>query len=807
MNEKSLKILEFHKIISQLTEYAASQPGKAMCQNLAPSSDYEEILTWQAQTTDAVSRVRMKGTISFSGVKDIGDSLKRLEIGSSLNIIELLSISSLLTVAARARSYGRHEPQEDDGASEEFDSLEPMFRALEPLTPLNNEIKRCILSEDEVADDASPGLAHVRRSMKITSDRIHTQLNSMLNSNRSYLQDAVITMRNGRYCLPVKAEYKNQVPGMVHDQSSTGSTLFIEPMAIVRLNNEMRELEIKEQKEIEAVLASLSTQAASYTEELKLDVELLSQLDFIFAKAALARHYKCSAPVFNNRGYIHIKDGRHPLLDPAKVVPINLWLGKDFDLLIVTGPNTGGKTVSLKTVGLFTLMGQAGLHIPAWEGSELAVFDEVFADIGDEQSIEQSLSTFSGHMTNIVQILSQADARSLCLFDELGAGTDPTEGAALAIAILSFLHNMKCRTMATTHYSELKVFALSTPGVENASCEFNVETLKPTYRLLIGVPGKSNAFAISKKLGLPDYIIEEAKNHLEAKDESFEDLLTSLEESRLTIEKEQEELKSYKEEISQLKSRLSQKEERLEERRDKILKKANEDAQRILREAKETADSTIRQINKLSADSGLNKELEAQRAKLRDKLKQTDEKLAIKTKGPSKTISPKKLKIGDGVKVLSMNLKGTVSTLPNAKGDLYVQMGILRSLVNIRDLELLDEQDVSGPSIPEKNSRYRVARGSGRPSGGGIQVSKSASISPEVNLIGMTVDEAMPVLEKYLDDAYLAHLETVRVVHGRGTGALKNAVHQRLKKLKYVKDFRLGVFGEGDSGVTIVTFK
>ena len=578
-------------------------------------------------------------------------------------------------------------------------------------------------------------------------------------------------------------------------------------MAIVRLNNEMRELEIKEQKEIEAVLANLSIQAASYTEELKLDMELLSQLDFIFAKAALARHYKCSAPVFNNRGYIHIKDGRHPLLDPAKVVPINLWLGKDFDLLIVTGPNTGGKTVSLKTVGLFTLMGQAGLHIPAWEGSELAVFDEVFADIGDEQSIEQSLSTFSGHMTNIVQILSQADARSLCLFDELGAGTDPTEGAALAIAILSFLHNMKCRTMATTHYSELKVFALSTPGVENASCEFNVETLKPTYRLLIGVPGKSNAFAISKKLGLPDYIIEEAKTHLEAKDESFEDLLTSLEESRLTIEKEQEELKSYKEEISQLKSRLSQKEERLEERRDKILKKANEDAQRILREAKETADSTIRQINKLSADSGLNKELEAQRAKLRDKLKQTDEKLAIKTKGPSKTISPKKLKIGDGVKVLSMNLKGTVSTLPNAKGDLYVQMGILRSLVNIRDLELLDEQDVSGPSIPEKNSRYRVARGSGRPSGGGIQVSKSASISPEVNLIGMTVDEAMPVLEKYLDDAYLAHLETVRVVHGRGTGALKNAVHQRLKKLKYVKDFRLGVFGEGDSGVTIVTFK
>ena len=803
MNEKALKTLEYDKIIAQLADFAASQPGKALCQQLKPSSDYEEILTWQAQTTDAVSRVRMKGNVSFSGVRDVAGSLKRLEIGSSLSIPELLALSSLLTAAARAKAYGRHEgPQE-----EEFDSLEPMFAALEPLTPVNNEIKRCILSEDEVADEASPGLSHVRRSMKIAADRIHSQLNSMLNSNRSYLQDAVITMRNGRYCLPVKSEYKNQVPGMVHDQSSTGSTLFIEPMAIVRLNNEMRELEIKEQKEIQAVLADLSNQAAPHIEEIKLNQELLAQLDFIFAKAALSRRYRCSAPVFNNKGYIHIKDGRHPLLDPARVVPISLWLGKDFDLLIVTGPNTGGKTVSLKTVGLFTLMGQAGLHIPAWEGSELAVFDEVFADIGDEQSIEQNLSTFSAHMTNIVRILGQADARSLCLFDELCAGTDPTEGAALAIAILSFLHNMKCRTVATTHYSELKVFALSAPGVENASCEFNVESLQPTYRLLIGIPGKSNAFAISKKLGLPDYIIEDAKGHLEAKDESFEDLLTSLEESRVTIEKEQEELKSYKEEISKLKARLSQKEERLEERRDKILNKANEEAQRILREAKETADSTIRQINKLSSDSGLNRELEAQRAKLRERLKETDEKLAVKPKGPSQPISPKKIKIGDGVKVLSMGLKGTVSTLPNAKGDLYVQMGILRSLVNIRDLELLNEQDITGPSIPEKKSRYTVAKGSGHGSGSGIKVSKSSSISPEVNLIGMTVDEAMPVLEKYLDDAYLAHLETVRVVHGRGTGALKSAVHQRLKKLKYVKEYRLGVFGEGDSGVTIVTFK
>ena len=812
MNQKALKTLEYDKIINQLTEYAASPLGKALCQNLSPSSDLEEVRTWQAQTTDAVTRIRLKGSVSFSGIRDIGDSLKRLDIGSSLSIPELLSISSLLTVAARAKAYGRHDGEDDArGTSEpqdDFDSLEPLFAGLEPLTPLNNEIKRCILSEDEVADDASPGLSHVRRSMKVTADRIHTQLNSILNSNRSYLQDAVITMRDGRYCLPVKSEYKNQVSGMVHDQSATGSTLFIEPMAIIRLNNEMRELEIQEQKEIEAVLASLSNQAAPCTEELRMDMELLAQLDFIFAKAGLARHYKCSAPVFNDKGYIHIKDGRHPLLNPQAVVPINVWLGREFDLLIVTGPNTGGKTVSLKTVGLFTLMGQSGLHIPAWEGSELAVFDQVFADIGDEQSIEQSLSTFSAHMTNIVRILNEADSRSLCLFDELGAGTDPTEGAALAIAILSFLHNMKCRTMATTHYSELKVFALSTPGVENACCEFNVETLQPTYRLLIGIPGKSNAFAISQKLGLPGYIIDDAKSHLEAKDESFEDLLTSLESSRLTIEKEQAEINAYKDEIASLKNRLTPKEERLDERKDKILKNATEEAQRILREAKETADQTIKQINKLAASSGVGKELEAERARLRDQLKKTDEKLTVKPKGPSQPISPKKLKIGDGVKVLSMNLKGTVSTLPNARGDLYVQMGILRSLVNIRDLELLNEKDISATLGDGSSISYggKAARGKGSGSSQ-IKMSKSSTVSAEVNLIGMTVDEAVPAMEKYLDDAYLAHLQTVRVVHGRGTGALKNAVHKRLRQLKYVKEFRLGQFGEGDSGVTVVTFK
>ena len=795
MNQKVLKTLEYHKIIEKLTEYAASEPGKRLCRELEPSSDFEEIVQAQAETADAVARVRQKGSVSFAGISDIGGSLKRLEIGSSLSIHELLAVSSLLTCAARAKNYGRRQESELPD-----DSLDEMFRSLEPLTNVNNEITRCIISEEEVADDASPGLRHVRRQMKITGDRVHTQLNAILNSSRTMLQDPVITMRDGRYCLPVKAEYKSSFQGMVHDQSATGSTLFIEPMAIIKLNNELRELEIREQKEIEMVLAALSMELVPYVETILINLKLLTKLDFIFARAALARHYNCSMPKFNKNGYIHIKDGRHPLLDPKKVVPINVYLGKDFDLLIVTGPNTGGKTVSLKTVGLFTLMGQSGLQIPAFDGSELAVFDEVFADIGDEQSIEQSLSTFSAHMTNIVRILEKADSHSLCLFDELGAGTDPTEGAALAIAVLSFLHNMKCRTMATTHYSELKVYALTTPGVENACCEFDVETLRPTYRLLIGIPGKSNAFAISQKLGLPDFIIQDAKSRLEEGDEAFEDLLASLEESRVTIEKEREEIASYKSEISRLKSRLEQKEERFDERKDKLIRNANEEAQRILREAKETADQTIRQINKLAQSSGVGKELEAERTKLREKLDKVDKNLSLKKeKGPKKTISPKKLKIGDGVKVLTMNLNGTVSSLPNSKGDLYVQMGILRSLVNIKDLELLNEPAISGPGMDlmKKNNT-----GSGK-----IKMSKSFSVSPEVNLIGMTVDEAIPVLDKYLDDAYLAHLPKVRVVHGRGTGALKAGVHKHLKKLKYVKEFRLGDFGEGDTGVTIVTFK
>lgn len=796
MNQKSLKTLEYYKIITQLTEYAASAPGKLLCQELKPSSDYQEILQTQKETSDAVSRIRMKGSLSFAGIRDIRDSLKRLEIGSALGIPELLSISSVLTVAARAKAYGRREESDEM----EDDSLDEMFRSLEPLTPVNNEIKRCILSEEEISDDASPGLRRVRRSIKGINDKIHTQLNSILNASRSYLQDAVITMRDGRYCLPVRAEYKNQVSGMIHDQSSSGSTLFVEPMAIIQLNNELRTLEIQENKEIEAVLAALSNQLAPCTDSLSINLDLLAQLDFIFAKAALSRHYKCSEPIFNQNGRIHIKDGRHPLLDVQKVVPVTVWLGDTFDLLIVTGPNTGGKTVSLKTVGLFTLMGQAGLHIPAFDGSELAVFDEVFADIGDEQSIEQSLSTFSAHMTNIVDILAKADSHSLCLFDELGAGTDPTEGAALAIAILNFLHNMKCRTMATTHYSELKIYALSTAGVENACCEFDVQTLRPTYRLLIGIPGKSNAFAISQKLGLPDYIIHDAKSRIEAEDEAFEDIISRLEESRITIEKERQEIQNYKNEVGRLKARLEQKEERFDERKEKLIRSANEEAQKILREAKETADRTIKNINKIASSSGIDtRALETERAKLRDNLKKVESSLSLKKESrPHKAINPKTLRIGDSVKVLSMNLKGVISTLPDTKGNLFVQMGILRSQVNINDLELIPESSINGPGLEGRK------KGSGSSN---IKISKSASVSPEINLLGMTVDEALPLLDKYLDDAYIAHLQQVRIVHGKGTGALRTGIHKHLKRVKVVKEFHLGEFGEGDAGVTIVVFK
>lgn len=791
MNEKAMRILEYPKIIESLAECATSPMGKALCQKLTPSSDLGEICRLQMETSDALTRIYAKGSISFSGLKDIGASLLRLKVGSTLNIPELLTISKLLDAALRVKSYARKET--DDSRK---DSLDDMFDIIEPLTPLNNEIKRCIVSEDEIADDASPGLKSVRRSIRLTNDRIHQQLNSMVNSQSvgSKLQDNLITMRNGRYCLPVKAEYRSQVEGMIHDQSSTGSTLFIEPMAVVRLNNELAQLASKEKEEISKILAALSENAAGYQDALKDNMQTMAQLDFIFARAVLSRQYSGSEPVFNENGYIHIKKGRHPLLDKKKVVPIDIVMGKDYKLLIITGPNTGGKTVSLKTVGLFTLMGQSGLHIPAFDGSQLAVFTDVFADIGDEQSIEQSLSTFSSHMTNIISILKSADYQSLVLLDELCAGTDPTEGAALAISILKNFLQRGITTMATTHYSELKVFALSTEGACNACCEFDVATLSPTYRLLIGIPGKSNAFAISSKLGLPEYIIEDARKNIDVSDQNFEDLIADLETSRATIEKEQSEIESYKNEIAALKTRLEAKQDNIAKQKEQILRRANEQASKILQDAKDFADQTIRDMNKLASGAGNNKAMEQKRTAVREKLDKVNKHLTVKTNGSKKQPKAGDLKLGDSVKVLTLGVNGIVTSLPDAKGNLNVQMGILNSKVNIHDLELIDEEVIQTPTLKRTGS-------------GKIKMSKSAQVSVSINLIGKTVDEAMPELDKYLDDAYLAHLPQVTIIHGRGTGALKNAVHQKLRRSSHVKNFRLGEFGEGGYGVTVVDFK
>ena len=792
MNVKALKTLEYDKIIDRLCTLAGSSFGRNLCKELMPTSDLGLINKLQRQTSDALSRLLRKGSLSFSGIHDIRPSIMRLKVGSSLGAVELLHISSDLDAVLRVKAFGGYTGKEGDEQGE--DALTEFFAELEPLSPLNAEIKRCIISEDEIADDASSALKNVRRSIRKANDQIHSELNRVQNSSRTMLQENIITMRNGRYCLPIRAEFKNSFPGMIHDQSSTGSTLFIEPMAVVRLNNELKELAITEQEEIEKVLAELSNLAAEHTDALEYNFSTLSELDFIFARASLSKQMKGSGPVFNNKGIINIKKGRHPLIDPKVVVPIDVIIGNDFTMLIITGPNTGGKTVTLKTVGLLTLMGQAGLHIPAFDGSELAVFDEVYADIGDEQSIEQRLSTFSSHMTNIVSILDKADDRSLVLFDELGAGTDPTEGAALAMSILSHLHKKNIRAMATTHYSELKVYALSTDGVMNASCEFDVETLRPTYRLLIGIPGKSNAFAISSKLGLPDYIINDASNLIGKQDRSFEDLISDLEASRVTIEKEHNEISRYKDEIEVLKSNLKKKSETLDNNRDRLITEAKEQASAILNEAKEFADQSIRKYNKWMQGGGSIKDMEQERSSLRDRINDSGAPLGKKKSKPKKKASIDTLKVGDPINVISLGLKGTIKSLPNPKGDLYVQMGILNSQVNVNDIELLEKEVDTSPVQDTTQS-------------GKIKMQKSMSISSEINLIGKTVDEALYELDKYLDDAYLAHLPQVTVIHGRGTGALKNAVHKHLKGIKYVKSFRLGEFGEGNHGVTLVEFK
>lgn len=791
MNQKTLTKLEYHKIIAMLEEQASSFRGRQLCRKLKPMTNLDKINTSQEQTAAAFTRLIKKGRISFSDAAPVEESMKRLEVGAALGSCELLRILKLLQTAGRVKAYGRHDTQD-----ELTDCLDAYFEQLEPLTLLANEIERCIISEDEISDDASSTLKHIRRNINNMNDKVHATLTNLVNGSlRTYLQDPIITMRGDRYCLPVKAECRGNVQGMIHDQSSTGSTLFIEPMAVVKLNNDLKELYAKEQEEIQVILARLSEDTAEYIEEIRTDYRSLTDLDFIFARGRLALEMNGSRPLFNTEGRIYIREGRHPLLDARKVVPITISLGKDFTLLIVTGPNTGGKTVSLKTVGLLTLMGQAGLHIPAGDHSELAVFHQVYADIGDEQSIEQSLSTFSSHMTNIVSFLQDVDENSLVLFDELGAGTDPTEGAALATAILSYLHKRGIRAMATTHYSELKVYALSTPGVENACCEFDVESLKPTYRLLIGIPGKSNAFAISSKLGIPDYIIEDAKKRLTEQDVSFEDMMTDLETSKRTIEKEREEIAAYKREIEALKMQTRQKQDKLDEQRERILREANEKANAILRDAKDVADETIKNFRKFGKENISAADMEKERERLRKKIKDTSAASTIKAQKPKKAYKPSDFKLGESVKVLSMNLTGTISSKPDSRGNVTVQMGILRSQVNISDLEIIEDVNPYSPKAMKRTSKSK------------IKMSKSLSVSPEINLLGKTVDEAVSELDKYLDDALLSHLNSVRVVHGKGTGALRKGIHEYLRRQKHVKSYRLAEYGEGDAGVTIVELK
>ena len=799
MNEKAIRILEYPKIITQLTECATSAPGRHLCRELLPSAELHKVLALQDETADALRRIYAKGSLSFSGLRDLRADFRRLEIGSALGAAELLSIGRLLELAAKARKY--EDADEKNAAAMEDDSLSAFFRALDPVQTLSREIRRCILSEEEIADDASPALKRIRRQIALSQERIHTQLNEIVNgSARPYLQDALITQRDGRYCIPVKAEHRSQVAGMIHDQSSTGSTLFVEPMAIVKLNNEIRQLEADEKAEIQKILAELSELAAGSVDALDTDTQVLIALDFIFARAQLAKKMNAVRPDFNEDGMIDLRKARHPLIDRKAVVPVDISLGKGFDLLVISGPNTGGKTVSLKTVGLLTLMGQAGLHIPAAEHSMLSLFTEVFADIGDEQSIEQSLSTFSSHMTNIVSFWKEADEKSLVLFDELGAGTDPDEGAALAIAILSSLHERGIRTIATTHYSELKIYALSTPGVENGCCEFDVATLRPTYRLLVGVPGKSNAFAISRKLGLPDEVIESAKQHLTEAEEDFEDVISDLERRRVSMEEAQRQMDQDLDEASALRLSYEKRTRQLEESREKILQEAREEAARILRETKAYADETIRNYNRYGGEANKAREMERERTRLREKMNSLDKKTAAREGDAApleekrRSVDPAKLKTGDTVFVKSMNLKGTVMTRPDQKGNLKVRMGILNSQVNVKDLELVDEVTIRAPGLQRS--------GSGR-----VSMAKSAAVSTEINLLGMTVDEAVSALDKYLDDVCVAHLETVRIVHGKGTGALRKGVHDYLRRQKRVASFRLGQYGEGDAGVTIVQLK
>ncbi len=795
MNAKVLHTLEYDKIVEILSGYAGSEPARRMCLNLRPSKDSDWIKHAQDETAAALQRLFKNDRISFGANIDLRKILQTAEKGRTLSIGELLSISRLLTCVSSLVEY---EAFFDNGEDADKDCLSPYFSVLDPLPFLSKEISRCILSEEEMSDDASSRLKEIRGSFATITGRIHSQLNHMVNvSCRSYLQDAVITMRGDRYCIPVKSEYRSQVPGIVHDHSSTGSTLFIEPSVVVELDNKLTQLRIDETDEIARILSALSAKCAEYSAIILEDQKNVTLLDFIFAKSKYAKRTNATRPIYEENHVIRLRAARHPLLDLTTAVPIDVSLGDTYDLLIITGPNTGGKTVSLKTVGLLTLMGQAGLHIPAKDRSVLSVFHEVFADIGDEQSIEQSLSTFSSHMTSIVQILKKADPDSLCLFDELGAGTDPVEGAALARAILAHLHEHHIRTMATTHYSELKEYALSTQGVENAGCEFDIESLRPTYRLLVGIPGKSNAFAISKQLGLPENIIETAGTYIDSEDQRMEDVISDLESKRLKLTQEQEAFEERRKELDRREALIHEKEEKLSNQRDDLLNDARLEAKEILKEAKNVADETIRAFHNQSDQMKITT-MEKKRTNVREQISKHDEAIyrdtmrkAHKQNAPApKKLDPADAVPGTKVHVRTMGIDGEITSVPDTKGYVNVQCGIIASRVKLSDLTYADVSVEDTPK-PRSTSKHSTMQ-------------KSASVSPEINLIGCTVDEAIHRLGKYLDDVTLSGIDRVRVVHGKGSGALRHGIHDYLKTLPFVTGYELAAHGEGDAGVTIV---
>jgi len=793
MNEKVFSTLEFNKITRELTALAVSPMAKELAEALSPSYDIYEIKQHQKETSEAETMLMRKGDMPLGGFREIRPQVKRVSMGGNLGIAELLNIGSFLYACRRAKNYSVNENK-----NEVYENIGPLFDALCEAPKLEKEIERSILSETEISDEASQGLKSVRREIAVSNDRIKEHLNGIINSSayRTMLQDYVITIRNDRYCVPVKSEYRNSFPGMVHDQSNTGSTLFIEPLSVVQLNNRIKELQSKEKEEIDKILQKLSQQVFENIDIITANLDIMTRLDFIFAKGKLSIAMKATEPLFNDKGFINLKKARHPLLDVKTVVPINIYLGGDFTTLLITGPNTGGKTVALKTLGLFQLMGQAGLHIPALDNSELAVFDEVFADIGDEQSIEQNLSTFSAHMKNIVYILENITDNSLVLFDELGAGTDPVEGAALAMSIISSLKARNIRTAVTTHYSELKVYAISTDGVENASCEFDVESLRPTYRLLIGIPGKSNAFAISKRLGLSDDIISGAQEFIGKEDAKFEDVITDLEISKKSVVIEQEKAEQYRLEAEKLKKEVEQQREKIEQQKEKILSKAKDDARTIYQKAKEEADSIIKEMNRDARERAGQEKLNSSRRVIKEKLENASTEANRTLAKRKKSLKPvDKLSIGDTVYIVSFDQHGTVLSVPDSNKDVFVQIGMMKVKVPLSEL-VFDDFSINEKQETQKRGFSTAARSG-----------KSMNIKSELDIRGQTVEEGVGNADKYIDDAFLAGLSQVMIIHGKGTGVLRAAIQQFLSQNSHVKSYRYGKYGEGETGVTVVELK